>query len=287
MSQTIDDLFIACVFFTEPLGERPFAQPQRLRHSLPVGFAMWQQLLHFVLDQGPKRPTRRVALLRRLLANGLDAPAGPWRPNSRPVGLATAGMDFGIDKARTNCVDPDPFGAQLFWRDPRSACRSRPLMRRSRYKDWAIPNGLPPTRSAQSSGAAGGFRQPPRGLACGEKCAQHIDLEDVAHALGAHIDELGRWRDYSGVGDDRGQGPERLCRCVEHVDRVGFDRHVAFERDGAAAAFGDRLDDGVGGFCVLAIIDADGPAVLGGEQRAGVGRCRAKRRLQGELWRTC
>jgi hypothetical protein len=91
----------------------------------------------------------------------------------------------------------------------------------------------------------------------------------MPHALGAHVGELGRRREYARVGDDGGQGPERLCHGVEHADRVGFDRHVAFERDGAAAALGDRLDDRVGRLGVFAIVDADRPAVLGREQRAG------------------
>jgi hypothetical protein len=68
---------------------------------------------------------------------------------------------------------------------------------------------------------------------------------------------------------DRSQGPEGLRRGVEHRDRIGFDRHIAFERDGAAAVLGDRRDDSVSRLGVLAIIDSDRPSVLGGEQRAG------------------
>ena len=76
----------------------------------------------------------------------------------------------------------------------------------------------------------------------------------VAHALGAHVGEPGRRRDDAGVGDDRGEGPERLRRGVEHADRVGFDRHVALERDGAAALLGDDLDDRVRRLGVFAIV---------------------------------
>ena len=50
LPQTIDDLFVACVLFTELLRERSLSQPQRLGDPLPVGFAVRQQFLHFVLD---------------------------------------------------------------------------------------------------------------------------------------------------------------------------------------------------------------------------------------------
>jgi hypothetical protein len=43
--QTIDDPFVACVFFTELLRERSLSQPQRLGDRLPVGFAVRQQFL--------------------------------------------------------------------------------------------------------------------------------------------------------------------------------------------------------------------------------------------------
>ena len=50
VSQTVDDLFVACVLLTQFLRERSLGQPQRLGDPLSVGFAVRQQFLQFVLD---------------------------------------------------------------------------------------------------------------------------------------------------------------------------------------------------------------------------------------------
>jgi hypothetical protein len=91
----------------------------------------------------------------------------------------------------------------------------------------------------------------------------------MPHPLGAHVRELRRRRDDAGVGDDGGQRSKGFGRRVEYCNCVGLDRDVALQGDSAAAAFGDRLNHGVRRFRVLAIIDPDRPAVLGGEQCAG------------------
>ena len=117
--------------------------------------------------------------------------------------------------------------------------------------------------------APGGLRQSSRRLARGEAGAQHIDLENAAHALDAHVDEPRRRRDDAGVGDHARQRPERPRRSIEHGHDVGFDGDVAAQRDRAAAALDDRIDHRAGRLGVVAIIDADRPAVSGGEQGAG------------------
>jgi hypothetical protein len=50
MSQTINNVAEAYVFLSQPFRERLRAQPQCFRHSLPVGFAMMQQLVQFIFD---------------------------------------------------------------------------------------------------------------------------------------------------------------------------------------------------------------------------------------------
>jgi hypothetical protein len=62
-------------------------------------------------------------------------------------------------------------------------------------------------------------------------------------------------RNDAGIGDDNAERPQRLGRRVEHSEHIGFDRDVAFKRDVPAAAFGDRLDDGVGRFRVPLSLD--------------------------------
>jgi hypothetical protein len=67
----------------------------------------------------------------------------------------------------------------------------------------------------------------PRSLAGGEIGAEDIDLEDAPHALGAHLRKLRRRRDNAGIGDDRGERPQRLGRRAEHADHIGFDGDIA------------------------------------------------------------
>jgi hypothetical protein len=50
VSETIEDVVEACIFLGQSLRERSFARPQRFRHSLPIGPAMMENLLHFIFD---------------------------------------------------------------------------------------------------------------------------------------------------------------------------------------------------------------------------------------------
>ena len=114
---------------------------------------------------------------------------------------------------------------------------------------------------------AAALHHPPRRLARGEVGAQSIDLEDVAHALEAHVGELRRRRGDAGVDHDVGDRAERVLRADEHADDVVFTRDVAAQRDGAAADFRNRLDDFLRGAGVQVVIDADRPAARGGGDR--------------------
>ena len=96
--------------------------------------------------------------------------------------------------------------------------------------------------------------------------AEHVDLENAPHALDAHLDEPRSRRDDPGVDHDPGQEAERLRRLFEDGDNVGLDGDVALERDGAPARLGDRAHDLFRRVDVVAVIDPDRPAVLGGEQ---------------------
>ena len=117
--------------------------------------------------------------------------------------------------------------------------------------------------------AAGRLRHATSRLARREIRAEHVDLEDPPHALGAHVGEPRARGDDPGVGDNSGQRPQRVGRLFEDGDDVGFARDVALERDRPSAPRRDLPHDRVGRFGVEPVIDADGPAVAGGEQGAG------------------
>ena len=50
MSQMINNVVEARVLLSQFFGQYFYFQPQRLRYSLSIGFAMMQQLLHFIFD---------------------------------------------------------------------------------------------------------------------------------------------------------------------------------------------------------------------------------------------
>ena len=118
----------------------------------------------------------------------------------------------------------------------------------------------------RTAGAAAALGHASRGLARAKECAEHVDVEDKPHALGAHVDEARSRRCDAGVDDDAVEGPERVRRRVEHGDDVALARDVSRERDGLGAQT-LRLDNGrLRRRAVLHIIDADRPAALGREQ---------------------
>ncbi len=109
----------------------------------------------------------------------------------------------------------------------------------------------------------------PDGVGHGEERTQHVDLDDLAHGRRIRRLDARAAPGDPAIVDEMGEPPELLVDRIEHAGDVGFDAHVARDRNAPAPLRFHRGDDLSGGGGVALVGDGHVEAALRGELGGG------------------